>query len=254
MRVIGLWRYPVKSLQGEPLTDAVVGERGIEGDRRWGIVDVATGLVLTARREPRLLHAWGRLTPDGGAEVVLPDGTTTASDGDLSRWLGRDVVLRAAGGEERATYETPTDFEHEHDAPWVRWQGPVGTFHDSTRTRVSMVSVASMGLWDQRRFRANVVVDESDEDDLVGTTVSVGGCVLDVVKQIDRCVVTTRPQPGGIERDLDVLRTITRERATFLGVGALVRRGGPVTLGDRFVSADADPPADPPDDPPPPAP
>ena len=46
--------------------------------------------------------------------------------------------------------------------------------------------------------------------------------VLDVVKPIDRCVMTTRPQPGGIERDLDVLRTINAERQTWLGVGTLV--------------------------------
>ena len=40
--------------------------------------------------------------------------------------------------------------------------------------------------------------------------------------------MTTRPQPGGIERDLDVLRTINAERATHLGVGTLVVTPGEV--------------------------
>ena len=53
----------------------------------------------------------------------------------------------------------------------------------------------------------------SGEDDWVRPEVQIGDAAFDVVKQIDRCVITTRPQPGGIERDLDVLRTINRDRA-----------------------------------------
>ena len=34
MKVVGLWRYPVKSLQGEPIDAATVEADGGEGDRR----------------------------------------------------------------------------------------------------------------------------------------------------------------------------------------------------------------------------
>jgi uncharacterized protein YcbX len=61
MRVTRLWRYPVKSMQGEPLREAIVGERGIEGDRQWALVALGTGKALTARREPQLLYASARL-------------------------------------------------------------------------------------------------------------------------------------------------------------------------------------------------
>ena len=54
-----------------------------------------------------------------------------------------------------------------------------------------------------------------------------------VTKPIDRCVITTRPQSGGIERDLDVLRTINAERETFLGVGTLVVIPGQLSVGDE---------------------
>jgi hypothetical protein len=47
-------------------------------------------------------------------------------------------------------------------------------------------------------------------------------------------VIVTRPQPGGIARDLDVLRTIHRERAGNLGIGALVRTPGRVARGDAL--------------------
>jgi uncharacterized protein YcbX len=88
--------------------------------------------------------------------------------------------------------------------------------------------------WDVRRFRPNVVVDGDDEA-LVGTAVIVGTVGLDVVKQIDRCVVVTRPQPG-LPRDLEPLRTINRERGTFLGVGALVTHPGRLAVGDEVTS------------------
>ena len=57
MRVVSVWRYPVKSMQGEELESADVGELGIAGDRQWALVDTTTGLALTARRVPELLYA-----------------------------------------------------------------------------------------------------------------------------------------------------------------------------------------------------
>ena len=64
MRVVSLWRYPVKSMQGEELEAATFGELGIVGDRQWALVDLGTGLALTARRVPELLFARARLPPD----------------------------------------------------------------------------------------------------------------------------------------------------------------------------------------------
>jgi uncharacterized protein YcbX len=84
-----------------------------------------------------------------------------------------------------------------------------------------------------RRFRPNVVVEGTGEDDWVGRQLRVGDAVVEVSKQIDRCVMTTREQPGGIERDIDVLRTINRERANNLGIGTLVVTPGAVRVGDQ---------------------
>jgi hypothetical protein len=46
--------------------------------------------------------------------------------------------------------------------------------------------------------------------------------------------MVTRPQPEGIERDLDVLRTIARERQNRLAVGALVSEPGTLKVGDSL--------------------
>jgi uncharacterized protein YcbX len=54
-----------------------------------------------------------------------------------------------------------------------------------------------------------------------------------VTKEIDRCVMVTRPQVGGIERDVDVLRAIQRERGGNLGIGLVVCTSGSMAVGDE---------------------
>ncbi|MGY1727693.1 MOSC domain-containing protein [Geodermatophilus sp. SYSU D01062] len=231
-----LWRYPVKSLQGERLDAVDVGPEGLAGDRRWALFDRSTGFGLTARRVPDLLFASGRLRTDGGVEVVLPDGTVTADDAVLSDWLGKPVALRAAEAVRGPRqYEDPVD--DEDGGPWDAWEGASGAFHDSSRIRVSLVSTGTLGTWDRRRFRANVLLDGAGEDDLVGSTVRLGAAVLDVLKPVSRCVMVTRPQPGGIGRDTGVLKTVHRERGGTLAVGALVPVPGRVAVGDALVPA-----------------
>jgi uncharacterized protein YcbX len=237
VRVAELWRYPVKSLQGERLTRAEVGPEGLAGDRQWALFDTATGYGLTARRLPDLLFLTGRLRADGRAEVVLPDGSVTSDDAVLSGWLGRPVALRAAAeapGER--LYENPDEVGEAGEYDWDTFPGARGAFHDSSRTRVSLVSTGTLGTWDRRRFRANVVLEGAGEDALVGRRVRLGGAELDVVKQVDRCVMVTRPQPGGIGRDTGVLKTIHRERDGCLAIGALVARAGTVAQGDELTA------------------
>ena len=244
MRVLELWRYPVKSLQGERLETAEVGPEGIAGDRQWALFDVETGFGLTARRMPDLLFGSARLRADGSVEVVLPDGTVTDDDGVISGWLGRRVELRQASafpeGAEGPTYESPVDDEAPDSDDWELWQGGAGPFHDSPRIRLSLVSTGTLGNWDRRRFRANVLLDGAGEDQWEGQDATLGEVRLRFGRQIGRCVMTTRPQPGGIARDTSVLKTIHRERGGLLAVRAAVRAPGTVRVGDELVRADGD--------------
>lgn len=231
--IVGLWRYPVRSTQREPLTEAEVVGNGITGDRHWAVVDRETGKALTARRQPGLLYARPRLVDLDTVEITRPDGSA-ASDDALSQWLGNPVTLARADAETVGTFEIALDFEHEDTAEWVSCEGPAGSFHDSKRTQLSIIGATTLGSWDVRRFRPNVVVEGSPEDAWVGRAIASGDVTLDVVKQIDRFAITTRPQPDGIARDLDVLRTALRERAGNLGVGALVRSPGTLRVGDAI--------------------
>jgi uncharacterized protein YcbX len=233
LQVAELWRYPVKSLQGERLDSAKLTEEGLEGDRRYAIYDVETGFGLTGRRHPELLFASARLLEGGAVEITLPDGSVAANDSDLSAWLGRPVALVPAEDRAERRYENPADFEHEPESVWNPFVGADGAFHDNATARVSLVSTGTIGSWDRRRFRPNVLLEGEGEDGLVGSAVALGGARLDVGMRIERCVMTTRPQPG-IERDLAVLRTIARERDACLAVGALVTQPGTVRVGDAL--------------------
>ena len=238
MRVAELWRFPVKSLQGEQLDDATVADGGIVGDRAYALFDVDTGMGLTARRVPELLFASARFVDDGTRpHITLPDGTIAPGDAALSDWLGRPVALRAATDVGARRYENPLDAEREAD--WMLFDGAPGPFHDSARTRVSLVSTGTLGDWDRRRFRANVLLHGAGEDAYVGSTITIGDVHLEVVKRIGRCVMITRPQPGGIERDLDVFKEINRARDGCLAIGALVARAGTICVGDEVTPGGA---------------
>lgn len=229
LRVAELWRYPVKSLGGERLESTRIGELGIPGDRAFGIVDVASGKVLTARREPRLLFATATWH-DGEVEIEA-DGQRLDDDAALSRWLDRPVRLVRAGPV-GGIYENPEDIDNEAD--WQSWRGPGDAWHDNGRIRLSLVSMDTLGDWAPQRFRANVLLDDGrGEDALVGREVALGSARLKVTQRIHRCIMVARPQPD-LTADLDILRAINRERDGCLAVGALVTRSGNVEAGDRL--------------------
>lgn len=233
MRVAEIWRYPVKSMGGERLPTAEVTPDGIEGDRAWGVLDPATGLVLTARREPALLFLSATHRPGERPAITCDDGTELPDDDALSRWMGRPVLLRPAT-QGPGTFENPmtVDDETGEERDWFTWQSAGRTFHDG-RSTVSFVSRASLGEWDARRFRANLVLDDgSGEDELTGE-VAVGSAVLTVRRPIDRCVMVTRAQPG-LPRDVSVLKRVIAERDNQLAVGATVATPGRIAEGDTF--------------------
>ena len=207
MRVAQLWRYPVKSAQGEQVAKTSATTLGLDWDRRLAVVD-------------------------GAVAITTPDHRPLRTDDELSAWLGRPVHV-APPPTEPPQYDYPLDSEDE-SGPWSTWSGPAGVWHDSTRTRISIMSTASLRDWPARRFRSNIVVDGAGEDDLVGRRITIGSVVLDVTKRIDRCVMVTRPQPGGIDRDLTVLRTVARDHDGFLGVGAVVAVAGRLRVGDEL--------------------
>jgi uncharacterized protein YcbX len=241
--VAELWRFPVKSMQGAPFTSGDLGPSGFEGDRRWGVVDQESGKVLSAKTVGELLLAFADLDDDGGVTVTLPSGDAFSGgspEGDelLSSWLGREVRLEKASESVprsyRMQYPDPTD----PDEKWVEFPCPPGTYFDGTPVHV--LSEASLGEWDVRRFRPTVLVsmdgDGYPEDAWNGGRIGIGGAVVQSVMLTPRCVMPTRAQPGGLERDKSIAQTLKAEHGLNLGLYCVVVSPGPVAVGDS-VSA-----------------
>ncbi|HEY5304623.1 MAG TPA: MOSC N-terminal beta barrel domain-containing protein [Acidimicrobiales bacterium] len=247
MRVGSLWRYPVKSMQGEECAELIVDARGVRGDRRYGVFDVESETVISAKREGRLLQATASFTSEG-LRVTMPDGHTMSPgaglDDGLTNWLGHRVALAEAADIGPATFECPEDFEDD-DSPRVRWVGVEGSFVDEsalhllTRADLELLSSERPDLhWEVRRFRPNIVVDTDVVSTVFarpGQRVELGDVQIEIQKGCSRCVMTTRPQPRDLERELDILRHVNRAHANEVGVRARVLRSGVIHPGDAVT-------------------
>jgi uncharacterized protein YcbX len=246
MEVVGLWRYPVKSLQGEALRTASVEDDGILGDRRWGIRDEGTGRILTARRRPELLTASASYD-DERPVIALPDGGVAVGPGErtdrlLSAWLGSPVSLVPSTTPGRAEFFADAT---DDTSQAVEWTMPDGRYVDAAPvlvlTTASLRTGAGLhaeGVWDPRRFRPNILLDvEGDgwiEDGWVERHVEVGDAVVRPIQPCARCTMVTRAQPG-LDADKDVFRTLARHHQGTFGVWSDVVTTGAVSTGDRAV-------------------
>src|SRR5271168_5217414 len=74
-RLVGIlseiWRYPVKSMLGEQLSELAIGVGGGIGDRVWALRELDSGRIASAKKYPRLLVLFDRLR-GGGAGLEGP--------------------------------------------------------------------------------------------------------------------------------------------------------------------------------------
>ena len=273
MKVEGIWRYPVKSMAGEPLTTAFVGTRGIPGDRGWAVFDDTRGGVTGAKRIPALRAGRPRYLrepvdgePSPPVEIALPDGSRVRGDGAaaaLSAWLGKSVSLVGLDGSDVAAPrltlqgEAPEFVrtamglvEGEPDAdlsalpPERLRELRRGNFFDAlpihliTRKTLSTLErIAPDVRWDPRRFRMNLLVEgELDGDYPELAWVGRRVRVGEAVLSVD----TECPRCAMVTQAVDevphdprVMRTLVREIHHSAGIYAAVETPGMVRVGDE---------------------
>jgi uncharacterized protein YcbX len=268
--VVGLWRYPVKSMMGEELNAAEVTDRGLVGDRRFAVVDASTGKVAGAKN-PR---KWGNFfdfraayvkPPESGSKLpavrlTLPDGTVATSEQPdvaqvLSRALGRAVAFAEAQHDGESSGAQAEEYWPDIEGLDYRdtvteWELPAGTFFDlavvhllTTATIERLRALYPEGRFEVRRFRPNIVVatgpDQQGfvENDWIGQTVAIGDQVrLRITGPCPRCVMTTLPQ-GDLPKDAGILRTAAQNNEANVGVYADVVKSGTVRRGDDVTLA-----------------
>ena len=243
-RLAAIARYPVKSMQGEALQTADVGEGGIVGDRAWALRDRTSGEVLSGKREPRLMLAAAR-TVGGSVEIEVPElGVHPAGDPHidavLSQWLGRDVRLEQATHDTEGLYQFQLDGDESAEVLHL----PVmdGSFFDLAPvhllTSSSLRAAAELEpavAWDVRRFRPTLLVDVDQEgfmEDGWTGTVTVGGLGCVVLMPTIRCAMPMRPQPG-LPAAPTLMPALKRGHNSLLGLYLSVARPGTVVIGDR---------------------
>jgi len=101
MHVTQLRIYPVKSLGGAPVDEALVEPWGLAGDRRWGLVDEA-GDMVTAREVHGLLALRANVLDDETIRITAPSGDSILVDTPLG--LGPVPVSLS-----RQVYAAPAD-------------------------------------------------------------------------------------------------------------------------------------------------
>jgi uncharacterized protein YcbX len=213
-----IWRYPVKSMAGERLESVAVTDSGLEGDRRWALVDGTVnraGKLLTNTQEARLMTYRARLV-NGGVEVATPMGATVPLDDALVAEIAADVArpltLRDTAG---------INFDDSH----------VLVVNLSTVARFALEAGVAI---DRRRFRANFYVDGLEpEDELawLGRRIRAGTAELEVVKRCERCAVITR-DPDTTVASPELLRLLTQTQETSMGVYCKVVTAGTTSVGD----------------------
>lgn len=205
LRIEGLWRYPVKSMAGEPLQMAELTADGIPGDR---IVQVhGPEGVRTSRRQHHLLGLKATLGSDGQPLVNgLP-------------WRSEEVLalVKAAAG----------------DDAWLDAYDGLERFDILPLLVATDGAVAAFGR-DIRRLRPNILiggVDGMDEVHWEGTELHVSDAVVRLDSLRGRCPMTT-VDPDTLVRDPAVLRDISRRFGGRLALNADVMRPGVIRVGD----------------------
>jgi uncharacterized protein YcbX len=219
MDIAELWRYPVKTMGGEPLKRARIGPLGIEGDRVVHVED-ARQRVITSRSHPRFLGHKGTLGLDG---EPLVDGRPWGSPA-----VAADVADIAGKG-----------------ARLVRFDGP-------ERFDVLPLLVATDGAiaafgHDRRRLRPNLViggVDGMSEREWPGCALRIGKVLIGVQNLRQRCIMTSF-DPDTQVQDRNITRSIYQRFGGDLALDCFVIEGGDVALGDAVEllsgAAGADP-------------
>src|SRR3990167_3141812 len=228
--VKALFRYPVKSMSGEPLEVADLGWHGLDGDRRLAFrrVDDRGGFPwLTATKLPELiLFAPQRLGPP--VDGTLPTHVRTPEGEDL-----------AVFGQELAT-----EVGRRHRSPVEMMYLNRGIFDEASISVITSATVGEIGRLaahrpDVRRFRPNILIASLrsapfEEDEWVGGVLSFGetneSAVVGITNRDERCS-TVNLDPGSARPAAEMLKAIVRVRDNKAGVYGTVTRRGRLAVG-----------------------
>lgn len=214
MYVAELWRYPVKSMRGEQVTEAEVLATGIRGDREIVVLSAARNRVITSRTHHHLLRLQGGLSPNGGKPTIngIP-------------W--DDLAARALA-------------EHAAGEPVELIHIPGAERFDVLPLLVATDGAIAAVGFDRRRFRPNILIGGVEglaERGWEGKNLRLGDVEIHAAQLRSRCVMTTY-DPDTLKQDKNVLLKIVREFDGRMALDCSVVTPGVVRVGDPVTLVD----------------
>jgi uncharacterized protein len=232
-RIEAIFRYPVKSMRGEPLDAVTVGWHGLDGDRRLAFrrIDEHGGVPwLIASTLPDIVLFAPQQSKDGNEEtlpthVITPEGDVLPVCGDaLAAEVGRRYGARVE---------------------MMRWDH--GIFDDASISVITTATVSEIGRLagttaDIRRFRPNIVVRSTrvvpfEEDEWLGGVLTFGDAddapAVAVTSRDVRCAVVNFDPEGGSPTP-EVLRAVVRANQNTAGIYGTVVRIGRLAIGQTI--------------------
>ena len=224
-----LWRYPVKSMHGQPLTRATLTPHGLAGDRRYAFESSGAPpgmLRLTGRGRREILRFQAQTGLSGQTTVLTPTGSLHPVDDPA---LLTHLTSRFADGHTLTLTQSPTPQTDCRPLSLISLQ----TIH---------YLAAQLGHpLDPRRFRANLYLNVPEpfwEDTFVGRTLRIGTqATIRILERDPRCRFitldpeTTEPLPG-------LMQLLDRHHQTRAGVYASILHPGPIVPGDPIELLD----------------
>jgi uncharacterized protein len=245
VQIASLYRYPVKGLSPEPLSEvALTVGQTLPADRRYAVENGPTGFdpaepkwrpkthYLMLMRDERLAALHTRFDDANHVLTIRRDGEIVAQ-GDLETTEGRTTIERFFAA----------DFTSELKGPPKVLSGGGYSFSDVSKKVVSIINLSSVAAIEDivgqpvnpLRFRANLYVrgwPAWREFELLDQTLAIGDVRLKVMKRIVRCAATNVDPATGV-RDLNIPHALMRRFGhADCGVYAEVIAGGSIAAGD----------------------
>ena len=243
-QVEALFRYPIKSMAGEPLRAADLGWQGLKGDRRLAFrrVDDRSEMPwLTASKLPYLIRyiTLRHENTDDGADADLPTHVRTPD--------GKELPV---AGKDRGK-DLAKEVGRRYGAPVEMMQLRNGIFDEACISVIAAGTVSEIARLagvspDVRRFRPNIVVRllqpaPFQEDEWLGGVLSFGeqdDAPAIIVTQRDvRCSMLNL-DPDTARTAPEVLKAVVRVNQNHAGIYGAVTRTGILAVGQSvFLEA-----------------
>jgi uncharacterized protein YcbX len=233
-QIEAIFRYPVKSMRGEPLAAATLGWHGLDGDRR----------LAFRRLEERGGFPW--LTASKLPDLIL----FTPQRREGGNGEGLPTHVRTPEGEEMALFGEALAAEvgRRYGAPVQMMLLNHGIFDEASISVIASVTVREIGRLagrsaDVRRFRPNIVVRSTravpfEEDQWVGGVLTFGDAndapAVTVTMRDVRCAMVNFDPDGGSAAP-EVLKAVVRANQNNAGIYATVTRIGRLAVGQTIV-------------------